>query len=1175
MYDLASRKKRPILLMGILIAAVLLALMTAMMMATQSQQISKNPAEVLSQVNGRLVPNERPPRDDFVVARAAGIPKTASIEEFELAASSWYDDFYQKKEKGGPNPLAYDVRMAALDAAESDGMSPMAASASLSGTAKMLMIPFDFDGTDMIPGCDITGTQTFTATVTGPLKGGIPDPALEGDNNTIYAPNGDFTIEWYEELMFGNGITTPVRTDLNGGAGVDLTGVSATNWYLEQSEGVYDLEGDIYPSWIQLDHSVAYYGWDGDEVDPEGRGYPCDGNPSGYGFEFVIDIAAELNAQNPGFDWSQYDVSGPGDEGPPDGIVDHLMVIHAGVDNSAGGGTYGNYQLWAHSWDVYCDKNDGNGLTLGCQVQGEDTPETSDDIYISNYTHIPEDADIGVVVHEYGHDIGLPDYYDQTGATSNSTAHWIVMSGGSWSGELGGSHPTPFNPWARYFFGWEDPTRVPYTDTVQIDIGQSEPTPLGTEDSVWIDLPDQAIEVENMAGTGKGLHSILGNDLESPLQKEFNLSSATNPVLTFDTYFTIEEDWDYTYVRASTDGGSNWTILLNEEGVYATSDPNGTLPYLGPGGLTGHYEGVLTYDLSAYAGQSAVLFEFLYATDTAVQDPGIWIDNISLDDGATNLYAQDFEGDYSDWDDVDSGWEEVPYNETFEQYYMLEWRNDEGSIAQEGHRYNYYSLAHDQDGWLVDKFPSNVPGLLVWYRNNFYNNNQAINGGRDGASPADGPKGELLLVDSHYEPIPWSGGWLNAGHFSNRRSAMDGTLSLDNVPVWNIHDEADSANAVMDFGSRGAVTAFHDSMRSVPGWLFEPGVLLDYADQDASVVIPASDDYTTRIRGFDANGNPGDDLYGFWGFTVTGNNLLGSGHPGDSGVQYGVHVALTDVAVDGSQATVNIWNSDTFVDVDTDINEPFPGGTAEYTAVVTNTSPLTETFDFEFYVEYADGTDETYTETVTLDPGDTYNKDLSDSVALGTAIGTILYAEAQVSIPSQNFEDISASVSAVTSPLSESSLGGVISGSGNAGDLITYTVSITNSDSRVIDGFVYVPIPENTSYVNGSAFGGLTPISMSAAAFEALISSGDVSSLNQVAAVDEITALIAPANIPANGTLPDMGFTISINAGVLSGSVDVSIQIFESGYDNPIGELSSSIDIEPAYSIFLPIVSKE
>ena len=960
-----QERKRKLWVMLIVMSGAFLLIALVALSLTSGQQVAKaNPAELLSQYQGRQFANERPPRNDLIALQAAGIPVGASQAEAEAALNEWYSDFYAKKEKSGPNPIAYAARMDALAEAEALGRSPATTNA-LTGTAKMLMIPFEFAGTDIIPGCDITGTQTFTAVVSGPLHGTIPDPAVISDNNTIYAPGGDFNIEWYEDLIFGNGVGV-VRPELNDGAGVDLTGVSAVNWYLEQSEGQYNLEGEIYPDWIQLDHSVAWYGWGGSEQDPGGQGVPCNGTSSGFGFEFTIDVANKLNEIDPDFDWSEYDVYGPGDQGPPDGIVDHLMVIHAGIDNSAGGGTYGNYQLWAHSWDVRCDNNnDGDvfdDVDLGCIVQGEDTPgDTSDDIYIANYTHVPEDADIGVVVHEFGHDIGLPDYYDTSGATSNSTAHWDGMSGGSWSGALGGSHPAPFNPWARYFFGWEDPLVINYDDPAQeVMLGQSDPTPLGTEDTVWINLPDQELTVENMAGDGQGLHSILANQISSPLQREFDLTGTISPTLTFSTYFDIEVDWDYTYVRASTDGGSNWDILFNEEGEYATTDPNGSAAWLGVGGLTGMYDGTLTYDLSAYAGQSSVWIEFLYITDQAQQNPGIWIDNASLDDGMTNIYATDFE-DTSDW--TFTGWEVVPFNEVYPHYYLLEWRNDDGSIASVGHTQQYYSLngsTLDPNTWVVDKFPANVPGMVVWYRNNLYSDNQVIGGGREFAPPATGPKGELLVVDSHYDAIPWSvasgGWWANdndpAGQLSNRRGAMDAAFALDDTPAWMIHDTANVLSDVLDFGSRPAVPAFHDSLRSVPGWIFPGDGLVHRADQAASVVVPAAGDYSTRIRDMDADGNPGNDLTAFWGFTV-GGQVLGSGHPGDSEVQHGLHVQVLDQAADGSYGVIRIWNSEYEAEASGHYGAEgggsmyqhiVPGETATATLSIRNVgSPLTDT----------------------------------------------------------------------------------------------------------------------------------------------------------------------------------------------------------------------------------------
>ncbi len=870
-----------VLLSGIMAFVLLGGLASAGLSADSAPSVERgDPYAFLSQFKGRQFPNEMPPEDDWVVMKSLGIPLDASPEEIDALIREWYQDFNKKNEKGGPNPIAYAERMDALAKAEAQGLSPMAANLALTGTAEMLMIPIEFAGTDVISACNPdTGVFSYTQTITGPLNGTIPAPG-PGNNRDIWTDT--FSVDWYQDLMFGDGVGV-VRTDLYDGAGVDLTGVSAANWYEEQSEGDFTLAGDVYTAWIQLDHSVAWYGWDGDEVDPYGTGVPCDGTSSGYGFEFVIDAANKLNEMDPDFDWAKYDVDG-------DGIVDHLMIIHAGTDNSAGGGTYGDYQLWAHSWDVYCDK--GDGLTIGCVVDDNDTVTTTDDIMIANYTHIPEDAAIGVVVHELGHDFGEPDYYDTGGGPTNSTAHWDGMSSGSWSGQLGGTHPTGFNPKSRYFFGWSDPLHVPYTTTLQtVTIGQSEPTPGGTFDAVQIDLPDQEVTEENRAGDGKGLHAMLNNMSTYTLTRMFDLSSVATATFTFDTYFNIETDWDYVYVRASTNG-ITWTILFNEEGEYATLDPNSSWAWWGPGGLTGQYQGSLTYDLSAYAGESQVWLQFAAVTDQGTLNPGIWVDNFAL---AEIGYSNDLE-DSSDWANV--GWEEVPYVTTYPHYYMLEWRNNAGSIASEGLNYNYQYV----DDEYADIFPANVPGLLVWYRNAMYPNNRTQNYYTD--VPASGPKGMMLVVDSHFEAIPWSGGWWDAGQMNNRRSAMDAAFTLDDTPAWMIHDEANILSDTLDFGSRPAVSSFHDSMGWVPGWAFPGDGYIYRIDRSASVVIPAADEYSTRVRGLDTNGNPGDDVEWLWGYTV-GGRLLGTGNPG--AVQYGVNIEVVNQATDGSWGEINIY----------------------------------------------------------------------------------------------------------------------------------------------------------------------------------------------------------------------------------------------------------------------------
>jgi immune inhibitor A len=36
----------------------------------------------------------------------------------------------------------------------------------------------------------------------------------------------------------------------------------------------------------------------------------------------------------------------------PDGIIDHVMVFHAGVSEEACGGVLGEDAIWSHSWDL-------------------------------------------------------------------------------------------------------------------------------------------------------------------------------------------------------------------------------------------------------------------------------------------------------------------------------------------------------------------------------------------------------------------------------------------------------------------------------------------------------------------------------------------------------------------------------------------------------------------------------------------------------------------------------------------------------------------------------------------------------------------------------------------------------------------------------------------------------
>jgi immune inhibitor A len=114
--------------------------------------------------------------------------------------------------------------------------------------------------------------------------------------------------------------------------------------------------------------------------------------------------------------------------------------------------------------------------------------------------------------------------------------------------------------------------------------------------------------------------------IDSKLTREVDLSSVSSATLSFDTWYDIEDGWDYAYVAASTDGGATWKAL---PGQHTTTKNPGGAAY-GPG-YTGDSAGWAheTVDLSAYAGHK-VMLRFEYITDDAINLTGFAVDNISI-----------------------------------------------------------------------------------------------------------------------------------------------------------------------------------------------------------------------------------------------------------------------------------------------------------------------------------------------------------------------------------------------------------------------------------------------------------------------------------------------------------------------------------------------------------------
>lgn len=133
-----------------------------------------------------------------------------------------------------------------------------------------------------------------------------------------------------------------------------------------------------------------------------------------------------------------------------------------------------------------------------------------------------------------------------------------------------------------------------------------------------------------------------GDESDMTLTREFDLTGVSGPVtMDYWTWYDIEQDFDYVFVEASTDG-LHWEILTTPSGT--ASNPNGASYGWAYTGQTDSWiqESV---DLSQFSGQK-ISVRFEYLTDPAVNGEGFLLDDVTIP--AIN-YSTDFETDDGSW----------------------------------------------------------------------------------------------------------------------------------------------------------------------------------------------------------------------------------------------------------------------------------------------------------------------------------------------------------------------------------------------------------------------------------------------------------------------------------------------------------------------------------------------
>ena len=208
---------------------------------------------------------------------------------------------------------------------------------------------------------------------------------------------------------------------------------SAAQYFRDQSKGAYQPVFDVFGP-VTLSRNVSYYGTDGSE----------EGDDQ-HAADAIVE-ACKLADSSYDINWSDYDWNN-------DGEIDFVYVIYAGKGQADGGAST---TIWPHNWDITSARSYGTCTYTAaqCKVGG---------LKINNYACSGElngqDGSlngISTFCHEFGHVLGLPDFYDTQYGTNYDKEltpnEWDVMDGGSYNGN--GHCPPNYSPWEKYFFGW-------------------------------------------------------------------------------------------------------------------------------------------------------------------------------------------------------------------------------------------------------------------------------------------------------------------------------------------------------------------------------------------------------------------------------------------------------------------------------------------------------------------------------------------------------------------------------------------------------------------------------------------------------------------------------------------------------------------------------------------------
>lgn len=203
----------------------------------------------------------------------------------------------------------------------------------------------------------------------------------------------------------------------NGGTG------SARDYFRSASYGQFNPEFDVVGP-VLLPENVEYYGANdasGNDIRPR---------------QMVIDACNAANDE--GLDFAQYDTDS-------DGFVDNVFIYYAGYNEAEHAP---ENTIWPHRWVLGASYIVIDGKIIYDYA-------CSSELRGNSGTNM---CGIGTFAHEFGHVIGLPDYYHTSDPNKNTLNYWSIMDLGAYLNE--GKTPPTYSAYDRFYLGWLTPQQV-------------------------------------------------------------------------------------------------------------------------------------------------------------------------------------------------------------------------------------------------------------------------------------------------------------------------------------------------------------------------------------------------------------------------------------------------------------------------------------------------------------------------------------------------------------------------------------------------------------------------------------------------------------------------------------------------------------------------------------------